>query len=257
MLWSEKDLIILPITFVILLAITVGLYMWLRRKSAKIKMIPFYVIAAVIIVLEIIKQTHWIWEGREYSKFWIPLHTCSAFLLAVPFAVFLKQGRKVTNIFWAISVMMAFAIFVGLYIVAPEQIISISVLQSVSSLQADYLGYQTFLFHNLVILFLMLVVALKPYSPKGKDLFWAVVIYGAFMAVSAVMANAIQTNFAQFINFHVGALNDIRDRYGYFVFDLMLWVLYTFAAAVAALIVFWVNQFYRRLALRVRAGRKT
>ena len=236
-MWTLNDIIILPITFLIMLGIVLVTKFLLKNRSDKIKRIPFIIITSVFLILEVIKQIIWIWEpGGNYNLFWIPLHICSIFIYATPLALFTKQNSKVSNTFWALSLIGALMVTVGLYIV-PEVIMS--ACNTIFTPQANFLTYQTFIYHNLIVMFLMFWIALNPFQPSKKDLIKASVIFSAFMAFCAVMAHALQTDFMRYLNFPISLIDIVLEKAGYFLYDFLIWGMCTIAVFGSSLVIFY------------------
>ena len=72
--WSQSDLIVLPISLGVIIVISILLCVLFKNKSAQTRSIPLMVIAATILVLEVIKQVKAIAEGYGFWTF--PLHFC-------------------------------------------------------------------------------------------------------------------------------------------------------------------------------------
>ena len=91
-LWTKWHAMTIIPVFVAGIAFSILLGYLLRNQSEKIRLIPVQIIAVVIIVLEIIKQTFSIIEG--YDLYHIPLHFCSLFLFLIPLAAFYNGKHK-------------------------------------------------------------------------------------------------------------------------------------------------------------------
>ena len=257
-MYSREELYWLPITLLIMVGIGIGLYFLLRNKSAKIKLIPFMVIAVAIAGLEVAKQIcalngvggFGFNSKGTYGLFSIPLHFCSIAIFAYPFAVFLKQGTRAANIAWALSLTATVISTIALY-VAPQLIISDAPAKIEAGI-AKFDLYHTYLVHNLTVLFLICAIAFKPYKPRFSDLAFGVAIYGGFMAFSAIMAAILKTDFARFRNFPLGPFNAIRDSAGMFWSMLTIWFTYMIVAAISAALVLYVPRLYKHIQSKLK-----
>ncbi|MCL2676077.1 MAG: YwaF family protein, partial [Firmicutes bacterium] len=188
MLYSKEIVIMHAIWLPFITVVSVGLYFLLRNKSVKAKLIPFMVIAAIIVVLEIAKQIYEFSDG-DYGLFSVPLHVCSVFIFSLPLAVFLKQKWFITKVFWALSVVvgvvMALSVLIG-----PGQIMD-GGIKGVLSGTAFFLDWHTVFFHYLIVMFVVLAIIFKPYKPQWKHLLCAGAIYGVFMGLSALISRIL------------------------------------------------------------------
>ena len=91
--YNETDFIVLPISLAIIILITIVLRFTLKNKSDKVKNIPLIVISAILIILEIIKQTKNL-TGEKFDPYALPFHYCSLFVFTFPLAHFTKGKVK-------------------------------------------------------------------------------------------------------------------------------------------------------------------
>ena len=84
--WTYKHFITLVPAVICMIVITFVLNRLLRDKPLKIRMIPFQIIAFILVVSEIIKQVISIRNG--YDLYHIPLHVCSLFVILIPLMAF-------------------------------------------------------------------------------------------------------------------------------------------------------------------------
>ena len=191
------DLVWLPIIFVLMFGATKLCHSLLKGRREQVRRVPLIVIAVLLLVLELIKQVVSLKQG--YNLWHIPLHTCSAVMFFFPLACFSKPNSRISEIGFAVSLSIAGAISIGVY--GFTSLIIGSASEKIFTGVANFFDYHTFIFHSLVILFVMLSIALKPYKPNPKDIKWTFIIFGAFMLIAAVMAHVLATDFARFLNF--------------------------------------------------------
>ncbi|MCL2570582.1 MAG: YwaF family protein [Firmicutes bacterium] len=245
-MWTTRDAIIYPISLAIMLCIAVGCYFIFRGKCNKYKIIPFQIVAGLFLGLEIAKQLVGLIAFDEYRMFWLPLHICSGIILFLPFAVFLKQKWNITKVFWDLSFVVALMGSVAL-LGSPSDTVSQS--QSLF-IDADFMGYHSFFFHLLMVMTLMLYLALRPYRPHTKDVFWGGIIFAAYLGFVAIMANVLQSNFAMFLNNNLFNLNNIRDSHGYYLFQFIQWLIYMVCYTLSGIAILLGTRIYFALLKR-------
>ena len=202
-LWSELHVKTLIPTIFVFLGISILLGYLLRNKDEKIRMIPIQVISVILVVLEIMKQIYAAKHG--YKLDYIPLHFCSLFLFALPFFAFYKgkykdQMRTFAIVCCAVTTLL---MFVGPTLIYQEGSIPVFFKQ--------FLRFHTIVFHNLVILAMMLIVSLKLYSFDTKrDMKVILISYPIYCAVAATMSNLLKTNFNNFYYCEIAGLEQIR-----------------------------------------------
>lgn len=200
--WSEVNVkTTIPVFFGMLL-ITLILRRLLKDRDDRIKNIPFAVIAAVLLVMEVWKQ---VWEFTHgYSLYAIPLHFCSVYLYLYPLAHWTKG--KTASTFHSLSVGMTSMTFFLFYIY-PMLIIG----DSAQSFFTDFSSFHTVLYHNLLCLYFLLSIALEMRKPDIKrDLKTLFAGYGVYFLIAAPMANILDVNFNSFRFCGVEFIESIR-----------------------------------------------
>ena len=91
--YNETDFIVLPISLAIIILITIILRITLKNKSDAVKNIPLMIIAAILVILEIIKQTI-NFTSPKFDNSMLPFHYCSLFVFTYPLAHFTKGKVK-------------------------------------------------------------------------------------------------------------------------------------------------------------------
>jgi len=159
--WSDMDFAVLPATLLIIILISLALYAILKNKSDRIKEIPLIVITCILLVLEVIKQVREFRSGYDYWA--IPLHFCSLFLYFYPLAVFAKG--KIKDFGKTMSLVCSSLMFIMFYI-NPDSIIGRG---TTTNFLTSYGLFHTFIYHHLVILFLVLSIMLNFYKFKKEN----------------------------------------------------------------------------------------
>ena len=202
-LWTPEHLRTLLPSLAGMLVIAVVLRLTIGKKSLKIRMIPFQILACTLFLIEIGKQVVSFMNG--YNLYHIPLHFCSLFILALPLMAFYrgKHQKKLFEVGTVLCIAMS-----SLMLIYPDLIYGAG---SITKYFQNYLSFHAVTFHNIVLFALILVFALnldegKPVSVV-KELIVLVVI---FCVISASMAQILQTNFANFYECNIAPLEAIR-----------------------------------------------
>ncbi len=212
--WSKLHAItLLPsVAGMVLLAALIGFL--LRKKSDKIKMIPIQIIAAILIVLEILKQIHCILDG--YSLYMVPLHFCSLFLYMFPFmACYFGKHKDKVRIVTLVTCTMLF----GAMMIYPTLIYGISSLEgcmqaftSFDALKQNFLSFHTVIYHNLVLFGFFLILALRLFNLEKKaDLKVIFFTFLGFNIISASMAQILKENYNNFYYSGIAPVENIRQ----------------------------------------------
>ena len=78
-LWTFEHFITIVPAVIVMITITWFLSKLLKNKSYEVRMIPFKILAVVLLVSEVVKQIISFLQG--YDLYHIPLHVCSLFIL--------------------------------------------------------------------------------------------------------------------------------------------------------------------------------
>lgn len=225
-LWSYEHLITIPLTFAVMIALSLLLRLWLLGKDYETRMLPLKIIAVIIVVIEIGKQICSF--ARGYNLYHIPLHFCSIFLYIIPLFAFYRGKYRESVASVATSTMTA--LFIGMLAI-PAVIYG---ADRIPTFFTDYLSFHTVFFHNLVIFAFLLTIALdlhKPTGKKGESLFIAA--FGAvFVAVAASASHILQTNFSNFLNSTVGFIKEITDNLALAIGEIPTKIIYTITLAL-------------------------
>lgn len=203
-LWSPAHIKTLLPALAVMLVISIVLRLLLGKKDLKIRMIPLQIIAVLLILLEIGKQT--VSFSRGYDLYHIPLHFCSLLLFTLPAMAFYK-GKYAEKV-RAIGTATCGAIF-WLTAIYPCLIYSAGNIEGFST---NFLDAHTVLFHNLAMLAFMLIVALDLHTPVKKGEFSKIIFFlTAFCILATVVSQLLQTNYAGFYHCNVPPIEDLRQ----------------------------------------------
>lgn len=182
MSYSEHDKILLPLTLFGIICVASLLAVILRRKSVRVRSIPCACVAVALLFIEVIKQ-RWNILG-DFNYHFLPFHYCSMFLLFIPLAELC--GPSLSRIFRPIASCMAFSVSLGMYIY-PKGMLS----DSSELLGSDFYCTHSFIFHHLIVLYFVLVLALRLCNPHFRD----VLIVGGIGILYNVTATPISYHF--------------------------------------------------------------
>ena len=202
-LWTEEHgKTVLPALALMMLS-GIFFYRFMGNKDRKIRMLPIQILACVLLVIEIGKQVLSLRDG--YDLYHLPFHFCSLFIFMMPLLAFYrgKYQQKVA----AVTAALCMAVLL-LMLIYPNLIYGAGNIQAFFK---DYNSFHTVLFHNLVMLATVLILALKLYEPQKGD--WKAVAWfmTGFCAVSASLAQILKTNFANFYRCNIPVLETVRQ----------------------------------------------
>ncbi len=187
--------ILIPVIFILASAIALGLHRLCKGKQTS--RLLFLLISLAFVGLETSKQIYEFCRPEGYQLYSIPLHVCSFFVFFPIFAACLKQEWKITKIFWALSANCAVIVSIAM-LVAPEIIIGLQT-EAVLKSTGTYIEYHSVAHHALIVLYAFLLLFFRPWKPNRGDCVWASCIWGGFLLLAWVMANALSTDFSSFL----------------------------------------------------------
>lgn len=215
--YTKAELIALPIALGIVIVIALLVGYLLRNKTDKQKNIALMVVAAIMLVMEVIKQ--WLaFDSGSYSLWNIPLHYCSMFMVWYTLAAFGK-GR-VQQAGRAIAMASSMLFFVTFYF-APKTVIG----SASASVFGSFGHFHTFFYHHFITLFLALMLTLKLYKPQWKDLKWVFLAYVIYPTIAVILANVLDTNFASLLTNVLTWLDAVRLNVGYIPYVIMMFAI--------------------------------
>lgn len=227
--WTLTHLYQIVPTFVISAALSIFVAKAMRNAKDKLKYIPLQVIAVLLLILEVIKQIYNIKEYEAQNFYAIPLHYCSLFIYVLPFHAFYRgKHRQITDAV-AFSCLASLMIFM---ILMPTVVYTDGDIKSFFRL---FEGFHTVLFHNLVVLYFMLTLALKLYSfDTRRDLISIGVFLSVYVTVAAIFAYTLKTNFHNLYRCNINFIENVHLRLveSLGIFGTLLYVLALFIATI-------------------------
>lgn len=239
-LWSKEHAMTMLPTLAVMLVIAAVLRIAIGKKSMKIRMILFQVVACILFTIELGKQM--VSFTRGYDLYHLPFHFCSMFIFALPIMAFYR-GKYMSQV-RAVTAAISSAMTLLLYIY-PCLIYS---AWDVTNYFSDYMAFHTVTFHNLVVLAFILILALDLHTPapKGeqKTVIWFTV---CFCAVSATMAQTLKTNFNNFYTCNIPPLETVRQAVQNAVGAVPAQALYIVIVTALDILFVWGSYWFYRL----------
>lgn len=202
-LWTYEHTVTLLPALAVMLVIALVLRRTIGKKPLQIRMIPFGVLACILVALEIGKQVLSLLRG--YDLYHLPLHFCSLFIFALPVMAFYRGKHRQTVS--AITSAITAALFL-LMLIYPALIYPASAVQGFFG---DFFDFHTVVFHNIVMMEFLLILALNLHTPAPKGELKGIVLFVlCFCAVSATMAQILQTNYANYYQCNVPVFEALR-----------------------------------------------
>jgi len=188
-MWTLTHLITMIPTFVVFFGIAFLVGFLLRGKSEIIRSIPLQIIAAILIIMEVIKQTRSFGENG-YDLYSLPFHFCSLFLYILPLHAFYRfKPRPIID---SLTVMLTASLFFNM-LVMPANIYGEG---AILDMFKSFSSFHTVVFHNLVVLYMMLTISLKAYKMNLKrDVIVSVIFLAAYVIIATVLSYSLKTNF--------------------------------------------------------------
>lgn len=216
MAYSSDDVVVLSITAAVMVVISVLLGVFLRKRSEKIKQIPFLVITILLLVMEFVKQILSIIDG--YSTWTIPLHFCSTYFIWFSIANFSKG--KFSKAMKTVAFVASFYL-VALFYFNPQSIIG----DATSDLFGSFGNFHTFFFHHLVILYFCLTIALFNFRFELKHVYYWLISITSYYGIAVLFAHLLDTNYMNILTSNVSFMESMRlaiGQVGYtIIFGLM------------------------------------
>lgn len=224
-MYTKSEWRVMPIALLIILTITFILWIWLKNKSQKIKDIPFFIVALLLLLGEVAKQCVGLLDKDGYDTWWIPLHFCSTYFVWFSFAEFSRGIRR--------RAMQSIAFTATTYVVVGMYAMPRSILASACDhIFLDFLTCHSFFFHHLVVLYFFLTLAFKRFQPvKADGLLWMVCMTVYFLTATA-FAYLLDTNYYNILYSNIPFIESLRATFGQFVYTLGLGTVTVLSGAV-------------------------
>ena len=243
-LWTPEHAQTLLPALAALIVVAVILRLTIGKKDLKIRMIPFQILAVIIVLLELGKQIVSFQKG--YDLYHLPFHFCSMFIFMFPLMAFYtgKYRQAVCQITMAISAATSL-----LTVIYPNLIYG---AWNITSYFEGFLDFHTVTFHNIVILQFILIVALNLAEPVHAGGIKTVAIFTVcFCAISASMAYILQTNFNNFYVCNIAPLETVRQAVENSLGSLAASLLYVLIVSVLDILVVQLGYWLGKMLLRL------
>lgn len=203
-LWSPAHIRTLLPSIGVMLILCALLRLWLGKKSLRVRMIPIQIIAVMLILLEIVKQS--VSFSRGYDLYHIPLHFCSLFLFSLPLMAFYRGKHEATVRTVTTSLCGSAMLLMSVY---PALIYSASDIEGYFD---DVMAFHTVTFHGLVFFAFLLILALQLYGEHDRGSCKATLItITVFSTVAATAAQLLKTNFTNMYSCNVPPIENVRQ----------------------------------------------
>lgn len=204
-LWTVEHVkTLLPAVAVMLFAAWI-LHRYLGDKRWEIRMIPFHILTAAIVLLEIGKQVTSLRIG--YDLYHLPFHFCSMFIFMMP-VMSLYRGKRQEAVRGITAAL--FCATSLLTLIYPSLIYGAADIQSFFT---RFLSFHTVAFHNIVLFGFILILALRLHTPEVKTEQKSMVLFMVcFCVISATMAQVLKTNFNNFYSCNIAPLETLRQN---------------------------------------------
>ena len=212
--YSKTDLIILLPSLALFIILSIALRFILKNKSERVKNIPFIIISAILVILEIIKQII-NFTSEEINLFSLPFHYCSLFVYFFPLAHFTKG--KVKDFFTPVAFITALAMSIVFYF-CPRGIIG----DSTNLMFEEFLPFHSVTFHLLVIFYTILYIALNLYTPTKKGTLNLIITMLIYCAIAIPLAHVLQTNYCNFLECTVPIVANLQLTIGMFWYTIIM-----------------------------------
>lgn len=203
-LWTKEHFMQLIPCEIAMIIIAIILNKLIGKKSYKVRMIPFQVLAVVLFISEIIKQ--YLSIKRGYDLYHIPLHVCSLFIFLIPLMAFYKGKYASVVRTVTCTVTTAMVLFMVIY---PNLIYGAG---NIINFFKDYFDFHTVFFHNIVIFEFILIIALRLHDTGEKSNPKPVFVFATcYSIVAATMSQILETNFSNFYSCNIGPIASVVD----------------------------------------------
>lgn len=236
--WSESDKIAIPIMFLCIILICVGLYFIMKNKEDKIKRIPLKIICLALILLEIIKQLYFIIKGT-YTVNHIPAHFCSLIVVIIALTEFLP--KKLSK--WLEVPSVVFPIIaIILVLVHPQSMIG----SSSSKIFLDFPNFHAFIFHALVIAYPIVKLTIIRFDLKIKYCFSLVGCIVFYACYAVPIAFSLNNNYINILWSMFAPLEKFRLQYGQILYDTILFIIGVGASIAIYLIWYSIDNLIKK-----------
>ena len=203
-LWTLTHLFQIVPTFLFFALVSAVMAKLMGDLKPNRRYIPLQIIAVTLLVLEVMKQINAA-KGDGYDLYALPFHYCSLFLYLLPFHAFYHgKYSHITNT-------AAFGCLASLtldMILMPDVIYSAGNIKNFFGAFGDF---HTVAFHNLVVFYFMLTVALKLYELRTKhDLKVMSIFLAVYVTIAAILSYSLKVNFHNLYRCNIPFIEDVR-----------------------------------------------
>lgn len=243
-LWTMTHLYQLVITVLVFIGVSILAAKTLGKCKTQVKYIPLQVIAVILLVLEVMKQIN-ATKGGSYDLYALPFHYCSLFLYLLPIHAF--YHGKYSHITDTAAFACLASLFFDMFIM-PDNIYSAA---NITGYFESFSSFHTVTFHNLVLLYYMLTIALKLYKLDTKhDMKVMTVFLAIYVTIASILSYSLKVNFHNLYQCNIGFIEDVRlavvDAIG--VFGTILYVVILF---ILTILFAYAAYFLSRLIIKV------
>lgn len=205
MFYTEYDKSVLPPLLLAIVAVVAILAILLRNKPEWVRAIPTALVAVALLFIEVVKQ-RWNILG-EFDPYHLPFHYCSLFFVVVPLAELF--GKRASRIFRPIATCMSFMVVVAMY-VYPQGIMN----TDLNFLGVDFKATHGVIFHHLILLYFLLVVAMRLCRPVPRDALNMGIVGLAYASVVFPLSCVFGENYCNFLYSVIPPLESLREAFG-------------------------------------------
>jgi hypothetical protein len=201
----------------------------MAKCTQSVKYLPLKIIAITLLVLEVGKQIYSFGSDGAYNLYSLPFHYCSLFLYLLPFHAFYHGKRSyITNA-------AAFSCLASLML---DMLLMPAVIYSAGNIKNFFVSYgdfHTVAFHNLVVFYFILTVALKLHDLRPKrDLKIVTLFLAVYVIIAATLSYSLKVNFHNLYKCNIGFIENVRvavvDKLG--IFGTLIYVCVLFVLTI-------------------------
>ena len=243
-LWTWTHLYQLSITLSIFLVVSIVAAKYYGKFEKSVRYIPLQAIAIVLLCLEAMKQYNAARNG-SYDLYALPFHYCSLFLYLLPLHAFYR-GK-----FSHITDTAAFACLASLMLdmfLMPQNIYSDG---TITGYLDSFSNFHTVTFHNLVMLYFMLTIALRLYDFNTKrDMKIMTIFFAGYVIIASIMSYSLKTNFHNLYQCNIPFVEEIRQSIiqATGIFGIILYLVIMF---ILTIVFAYAAYFLARLVIKI------
>ena len=237
--WTYADKRVLPIALLLVIDLTLAIYLIFRKKSDKIKNIPLIVITAIMLIMEVAKQSISIKQG--YNLWHVPLHFCSLFIYWFPLMAFLKDG-KVKRFGTTMSFASAMSVFLCFYL-SPGGILGTN---NTANIFTNFFAFHTFVYHHLIFLYLFVGLSLNMFKLNKYCFAHVVIGISLYGVVALSFAYILNTNYCNLLVSIIDFVEEWRQNIGHVPYVIGV---YLFGVGLECLVC-WAKLLFQRIAIK-------